>query len=94
MDNITRYYWITWDNTNGIDGEEIFRTRKAADDFFSKLAVPYKKLVACYNDRDETITTVEVKELPSGYWASFLNGDWLDASQRTQHDAIALTLTW
>lgn len=55
MDKIVRYYWICWDNSNGTDGEEIFRDKAKALQYFDKLNVPYKKLVACYNDHDEDI---------------------------------------
>ena len=55
MDKIIRYYWICWDNSNGTEGEEIIRSKENAIKFFDQLTAPYKKLVACYNDRDETI---------------------------------------
>ena len=55
MDKIIRYYWICWDNSDGTDGEKILRDRAAALHFFNRLNAPYKKIVACYNDHDETI---------------------------------------
>ena len=57
MDKIIRFYWICWDNSNGTEGEELFNNKTDALRFFDKLTVPYKKLVACYNDHGETIMT-------------------------------------
>lgn len=28
-----------------------------------------------------------VKQLPSGYWSAWINGDWIDAAALTQEDA-------
>lgn len=58
MDDIIRYYWICWDNHDGTDDEKIIRDRAAAFHFFETLPADYKKLVACYNDHDETLQTV------------------------------------
>lgn len=57
MDTIIRSYWIAWDNTNGTDDEKVLHNAAAAWDYYRKLAVPYKKLVACYNDHDVTLST-------------------------------------
>lgn len=58
MDKIIRYYWIAWDNSDGTEGEQVIRDRDAAIRFYLGLGnVPYRKLVACYNDHDETVST-------------------------------------
>lgn len=55
MDKIIRFYWICWENSDGTEGEEILKDKTAALKFFDQLKVPYKKIVACYNDHDETL---------------------------------------
>lgn len=55
MDKIVRYYWLCWDNSDGTEDEKIIRIKENALRFFDKLNAPYKKLVACYNDHDETV---------------------------------------
>lgn len=60
MDTIVRFYWICWDGRDGIDGEEVRRTLPDALKVYHALGdVPYKKLVACYNDHDETLYTAK-----------------------------------
>ena len=61
MDTIIRAYWICWDNSNGTDDEKVYTAaqKAAAWDYFHKLSVPYKKIVACYRDRDVTLATVQ-----------------------------------
>jgi len=91
MDTIIRSYWIAWDNTNGTDDEKVFRNADAAWDYYRKLAVPYKKLVACYNDHDVTLSTTAIKELPSGFWSVWKDGTWISAALPDEHAAIAST---
>ena len=56
MDNIIRGYWIAWDNRNGSDGEDRTTDRKKAFQIYDSLKkAPYKKIVALYNDHEETI---------------------------------------
>lgn len=92
MDTIIRYYWICWDNTNGTDDEKVFHNPEAAWDYYRKLAVPYKKLCACYNDRDETLSTTKIKELPSGFWSVWKDDEWITAALPDEKSAIAATV--
>lgn len=62
MDTIIRAYWICWDNFDGTEGEQLIKTRTEADKAFDALAVPYKKMVACYNDHDEDIKVLKMSE--------------------------------
>ena len=91
MDKIIRSYWIAWDNNNGTDDENVFRNQGAAWDYYRKLAVPYKKLVACYSDRDETLSTTSIKALPSGFWSVWRDGEWITAALPDERSAIAAT---
>lgn len=55
-DTTVRFYWIAWDGRYGDEGEEVRRTLHEALKVYNALGdVPYKKLVACYNDRDEDL---------------------------------------
>lgn len=91
MDTIIRSYWIAWDNQNGTDDEMVLRNAEAAWSYYNKLAVPYKELVACYNDHDVTLSTTVIKELPSGFWSVWKDGDWISAALPTEQAAIAYT---
>jgi hypothetical protein len=93
MDKIIRSYWIAWDNSNGTDDEKVFTAAQqaAAWDYYRKLAVPYKKLVACYQDRDVTLSTTGIKELPSGFWSVWKDGEWITAAMPDRRSAILAT---
>lgn len=39
-------------------------------------------------DQEKEITA-EVRELPSGFWAVFINGDFVDASSASEEEARA-----
>ena len=93
MDTIIRTYWIAWDNSNGTDDEKVFPAANAtaAWNYYRKLAVPYKKIVACYNDHDETLSTTAIEELPSGFWSVWQDGEWINAALPDERAAIAYT---
>ena len=91
MDKIIRSYWIAWDNSNGTDDEAVYRNAEAAWNYYNKLAVPYKKIVACYNDHDETLSTTSIKTLPSGSWSVWKDGDWISAALPDERAAIMAT---
>lgn len=38
--------------------------------------------------------TVEIKQLPSGYWSIWINGDWIDASCATELEAKRKLYNW
>ena len=67
MDNIIRSWWVVWDNSDGTEGEELFRGIAAGGyawrcyDKQVKLGCPFVKLVACYNDHDETVELHKVE---------------------------------
>ena len=89
MDTIIRNYWICWDNSDGTEGEYLTRSATDAWNHYRKLAVPYKKIEALYNDHDATLATEKVTQLPSGYWAAWRDGDWIDAALPDERSAIA-----
>ena len=92
MDTIIRSYWIAWDNSNGTDDEKVLRNAEAAWDYYRKLAARYKKIVACYNDRDVTLSTTGIKELPSGFWSVWKDGEWISAALPDERAAILATV--
>lgn len=54
--NIVRFYWVVNDNHDGTETEETFRTKEAALAYYRGLgSVPYKKVVAVYDDKDVEI---------------------------------------
>ena len=55
MDKLVRFYWIVCDLANGGEAEYTAKSLKEARAIYDGLNVPYKKLVACYYDRDETL---------------------------------------